>query len=70
MATTASQTKWQGRWDQLRGHVKHLWGQITDNDFKKVEGNYDKMIGMIKERTGEKMEDIEKKLNEHCERCH
>jgi uncharacterized protein YjbJ (UPF0337 family) len=64
-----SQTKWEGRWDQLKGHVKHLWGSITDNDLKKVEGNYDKTIGLIKERTGKKQEEIEKMLDEHCTKC-
>jgi len=66
---SGTQTKWEGRWDQLKGHVKHVWGTITDNDLKKVEGDYDRTIGLIKERTGKKREEIEKMLDEHCNQC-
>ena len=66
---TGTATKWEGRWDQLRGAIKNLWGQITDDDLKKVEGDYDRTVGLIKQRTGEKMESIEKKLNDHCGQC-
>jgi uncharacterized protein YjbJ (UPF0337 family) len=61
MATGTNQ-KWEGRWDQLKGRVKKLWGQITDDDLKKAEGDYQRTVGLIKERTGESLEEIEKKL--------
>jgi uncharacterized protein YjbJ (UPF0337 family) len=61
---SATRQKWEGRWDQLKGRVKELWGDLTDDDFKKVEGNYDRLIGLIQERTGEAREDIEKSLEE------
>jgi uncharacterized protein YjbJ (UPF0337 family) len=60
---TGTNKKWEGRWDQLKGRVKKLWGQITDDDLKKAEGDYQRTVGLIKERTGENMEEIEKKLN-------
>ena len=30
----ATNKKWDGRWDQLKGRVKKLWGQITDDEAK------------------------------------
>jgi uncharacterized protein YjbJ (UPF0337 family) len=54
--------KWEGRWDQLKGRVKMLWGKITDDDLKKAEGDYQRTLGIIKEQTGESLEEIEKKL--------
>src|SRR5262249_2109273 len=65
---SASRIKWEGRWDQLKGAVKKTWGHITDDDLKKVEGDYDRTVGLIKERTGESMENIQKKLD-NCESC-
>jgi uncharacterized protein YjbJ (UPF0337 family) len=41
-----------------------LWGQITDNELKQAEGDYQRTVGLIKERTGETEEVIEKKLCE------
>src|SRR6266705_1229846 len=66
---TGTNTKWEGRWDQLKGAVKKTWGQITDDDLKKVEGDYDRTVGMIKERTGEAMESIQKKIDGCCHNC-
>ena len=55
--------KWEGRWDQLKGKAKQIWGDLTDDELDKVEGDYDRTVGVIKERTGESIEDIEGKLD-------
>jgi uncharacterized protein YjbJ (UPF0337 family)/sporulation protein YlmC with PRC-barrel domain len=57
-----SQLKWEGRWDQLKGKVKQTWGDLTDDDIDVAEGNYQELIGRLKERTGETQEAIEQKL--------
>lgn len=59
----ATSLKWKGRWDQLKGKAKQAWGDLTDDDLDVAEGNYDELIGRIKERTGESREEIEKRLN-------
>jgi uncharacterized protein YjbJ (UPF0337 family) len=55
--------KWEGRWDQLKGKVRQTWGEITDDDLDVAEGNFEELVGLIKERTGETSEEIEEKLN-------
>ena len=62
--SSPTRQKWEGRWDQLNGRVKKLWGQITDDDLTKAQGDYERVVGLIKERTGEARETIEKRLNE------
>lgn len=59
---SGTQQKWTGRWEKLRGRVKELWGDLTDDDLKRVEGKYDQLVGLIHERTGEAREDIEQRL--------
>ena len=61
--TTATQQKWQGRWEQLRGKVKSLWGSITDDDLTKAEGDYEKLLGVLKEKTGKTREQLEEALD-------
>jgi len=56
--------KWEGRWDQLKGRVRQFWGDLTDDDFDRAQGNYDELVGIIKERTGETREEIERRLND------
>ena len=48
----------QGRWMQFQGELKKQWGKFTDNDLKKIEGNYDKFVGKVQERYGDKKDDI------------
>jgi uncharacterized protein YjbJ (UPF0337 family) len=59
----ATRQKWEGRWDQLKGKARKLWGQLTDNELEKAKGNFQQVVGIIKERTGETEEEIERKLN-------
>lgn len=63
---SATKTKWEGRWDQLVGNAKRLWGKLTNDDLKVAEGDYDALVGQIKAKTGETAEEIEQKL---CEKC-
>jgi uncharacterized protein YjbJ (UPF0337 family) len=55
--------KWEGRWDQLKGKAKKIWADLTDDELGQVEGDYDKTVGVIKERSGETIESIEDKLD-------
>ncbi|MDC0722802.1 CsbD family protein [Nannocystis bainbridge] len=55
----------EGKWEQLKGKAKELWGNLTDDDFLKAEGKRDKLCGIIQERSGERREDIERKLQDH-----
>jgi uncharacterized protein YjbJ (UPF0337 family) len=59
-----TQQKWGGRWDQLKGKAKQVWGDLTDDDFTRAEGKYDELVGIINERTGESRERIEELLDE------
>jgi uncharacterized protein YjbJ (UPF0337 family) len=42
----------EGKWKQVRGELKNWWGKLTDDDVDKVEGNYDKFLGILQERYG------------------
>jgi uncharacterized protein YjbJ (UPF0337 family) len=59
---SAMTKKWDGRWDQLKGKVKQIWGDMTDDDVDVAEGQYDELIGRIKTRTGESEEAIQRRL--------
>jgi uncharacterized protein YjbJ (UPF0337 family) len=42
----------EGRRQQLHGRLKAIWGELTDDDIDRVEGNRERLIGVIKEKTG------------------
>ncbi|HEU4915825.1 MAG TPA: CsbD family protein, partial [Acidimicrobiia bacterium] len=44
--------------------ARQVWGDLTDDDLDVAEGNYEEMVGRIKERTGETAEEIRRRLDE------
>lgn len=54
----------QGRWDQLTAKAKQQWGELTDDELKKAEGNKDELIARIREKYGDSKESIARKLNQ------
>jgi hypothetical protein len=41
-----------------------LWADLTDEDIKRAEGDYEALVERINERTGETRERIEELLNQ------
>jgi uncharacterized protein YjbJ (UPF0337 family) len=52
-----------GKWTQIRGQAKKVWGELTDDDFEKAEGSVEKLYGVIQERFGDTREAIQSRLN-------
>lgn len=50
--------QFKGKWVQFKGEVKKQWGKLTDDDLKQIEGDYDKFVGRIQERYGDKKEEV------------
>jgi uncharacterized protein YjbJ (UPF0337 family) len=42
----------QGQWKQLRGTIKTAFGKLTDDDLLQVDGNADKLQGILQTRYG------------------
>ena len=59
-----TRTKWEGRWDQVKGRARQIWGDLTDDEMDVAEGNFEELVGKIKERTGESAEAIQDRLDQ------
>lgn len=62
-ARSANQDIWSGRWKQIRGKIRHAWGQLTDDELDKASGRRDQLIGRIQEKTGEAREEVERLID-------
>jgi uncharacterized protein YjbJ (UPF0337 family) len=61
-----------GKWKQMRGDLKTWWGKLTDDDFDRIGGQKDKLVGLIQERYGYTREqaeqEIERRLQEYSDK--
>jgi uncharacterized protein YjbJ (UPF0337 family) len=60
--------QFKGNWQQFKGELKKKWGQLTDNDLMEAEGDYDKFLGVVQKRYGDRKEEIEQWTDEWYER--
>jgi uncharacterized protein YjbJ (UPF0337 family) len=63
-----NQEQFKGNWKQLKGELKKKWGQLTDNDLLETEGNYDKFLGIVQERYGDRKEEVTRWVDDWHER--
>ena len=42
----------QGNWKQFSGKVKEKWGDLTDDDLARVNGNREQLEGVLQQRYG------------------
>ncbi len=54
----------EGQLQQLRGKLRSTWGKLTDDDIDQAGGNFDTLVGKIKEKTGESEQQIRSKLRD------
>jgi uncharacterized protein YjbJ (UPF0337 family) len=53
-----------GNWKQMRGAIKNLWGELTDDDLTAIDGDREKLLGRLQERYGMTEEDAERQVAE------
>lgn len=53
----------KGKWKQLRGRAKQTWGDLTDDDLTKIDGSYDRFVGVLQEKYGYSKEEAQKKVD-------
>ncbi len=52
----------KGKWMQIRGDVKKMWGDLTDDDLTMIDGQKDKLVGKLQERYGYSRERAEQEV--------
>ncbi|MFW7341118.1 CsbD family protein [Pollutimonas sp. H1-120] len=54
----------EGQWKQLSGKAKVAWGDLTDDDLAKVNGNAERLAGLVQEKYGRTREEAEREVKE------
>ena len=54
-----------GQWKQMRGELKSWWGKLADDDFDRIAGQKDKLIGLVQEKYGYAYDQAEQEVERH-----
>lgn len=54
----------KGNWKIAKGKIKEAWGDLTDDEITRVEGNYDSLVGTIQKKYGYTREKTEQNVND------
>jgi uncharacterized protein YjbJ (UPF0337 family) len=64
-----NQDVFAGQWKQMRGELKSWWGKLADDDFDRIGGQMDKLIGVVQEKYGyareKAQQEVERRLKEY-----
>jgi uncharacterized protein YjbJ (UPF0337 family) len=47
-----SQDILKGQWKELKGRLKEWWGDLTEDDVNRVDGNQEKLVGILQQKYG------------------
>lgn len=54
----------EGKWTQLKGSVQKEWGKLTDDEVNQIEGDAQKLSGLLQERYGKSLEEAEQAIED------
>ncbi|KTC83648.1 CsbD family protein [Legionella cincinnatiensis] len=60
----------QGKWEEVKGHMKKTWGKLTDDDLKQIEGNQQEIFGKLQKHYGYSKEQAEKAIKDFQSKTH
>ena len=58
----------KGKWMEIKGGIKEKWGKMTDDDLTQVEGQAEKLLGILQKRYGYTKEKAEQEYNDFIRR--
>jgi uncharacterized protein YjbJ (UPF0337 family) len=58
----------QGKWHQMKGEVKTQWGKLTNDDLEQINGNLERLVGVVQERYGYARERAQTEVDAFCDR--
>jgi len=58
----------KGKWNEIKGEAKQKWGKLTDDDLAIVDGNKDKLVGLLQQKYGYAKDRAEREYADFIER--
>ena len=53
----------EGTWKQYKGKALETWGDITDDEFDRVAGKREQMVGLVQQKYGKAKDEAEREVD-------
>lgn len=63
MANLLNENIIKGKWNELKGQIRQVWGNLTDDEVDTAHGDLNKFYGSIQQKYGQSQEEVRHKLN-------
>ena len=60
---TANEDRMAGNWKLFKGKLRERWGDLTDDELDRLQGQRDQLIGRIQERSGRERAEVERDID-------
>ena len=54
----------EGKFKEISGEIKKKWGDLTDDDIRKTEGNAQALAGVLQQKMGRSKEEAERDVSD------
>ncbi len=54
----------KGKWQEIQGDVKKTWGRFTDDEVMVIDGESEKLVGLLQTKYGYAKEKAQKELDD------
>lgn len=54
----------KGKWKQLKGETRKQWGRLTKDDLDTIEGDQQKLAGILQERFGRAQHGVDREYDD------
>ncbi|MFO0788261.1 MAG: CsbD family protein [Pirellulales bacterium] len=52
----------KANWKQIRGKIREKWGELTDDDLDRIEGQRDQLLGAVEKKYGLARDEAERQV--------
>lgn len=59
-----NQEQFNGKWNEIKGGIRNLWGKLTDDEIESVKGNLTEVTGLVQRKYGDTKEEIKAKFDQ------
>ncbi|HEU5293425.1 MAG TPA: CsbD family protein [Burkholderiaceae bacterium] len=54
----------EGNWRQFKGKARQQWGKLTDDQFERIAGKRDELVGQVQEAYGVSRDEADRQVKD------